>query len=100
MELKFSGFDWDDGNRHKNVHKHGITPAKAEECFGNAPMVYPDTRHSSESEKRFVLFGTTNSGEELFIAFTLRDGKARVISARPLNRKERKWYEEKKKEIG
>ncbi|MBI4209868.1 MAG: BrnT family toxin [Deltaproteobacteria bacterium] len=94
MDLKFCGFDWDEGNREKSLRKHQVNCQEAEEVFLGSPMVYVDERHSTEEEKRYVLFGKTNPGRTLLIAFTMREEKVRIISARPMSQKERKWYEE------
>lgn len=97
MVLEFSSFEWDAGNREKNLKKHGITCEETEEIFFSHPLVYPDEAHSTETEKRYILFGVTKRGHLLFTAFTLRGSKVRVISSRPMSQKERKWYEEEKK---
>ena len=77
-----SGFDWDAGNRDKNRHKHGVTTSECEEVFFNLPTLFqPDPAHSKREERYFIL-GQTNSGRHLFIAFTIRNDKIRIISAR------------------
>ena len=87
-----SGFDWDHGNREKNWIKHKVDYKEAEEMFFNKPLLIDeDLRHSSK-EKRFEGLGQTNKGRELFIAFTIRDNKIRIISARDQDNKERKKY--------
>ncbi|QQR81431.1 MAG: BrnT family toxin [Deltaproteobacteria bacterium] len=96
MSIQFSGFDWDEGNNTKNVQKHGITCVEAEVVLQTSSLIYIDTHHSTDLEKRYVAFGEVEN-KKLFISFTIRNEKARVISARPMSRKERKWYEEQKK---
>jgi uncharacterized DUF497 family protein len=49
-------------------------------------------------EPRFGILGVTKSGRHLFVCFTLRALGIRIISARNMNRKERKLYEELCKE--
>lgn len=90
---KLSGFDWDEGNREKNWIKHKVDYKESEEIFFNKPLfIDEDVRHSSK-EKRFEALGQTNRGRELFVAFTVRDNKIRIISARDQDSKERKKYE-------
>ena len=87
------GFEWDEGNARKN-EKHGVSWREAEEIFFNEPMlVVPDPRHS-EDEPRFHALGRTKDGRLLHATFTVRDSgaKIRVISARPMHRKERVIY--------
>lgn len=96
MQIEFSGFEWDQGNVEKSLKKHSVTCEEAEEVFLGEPFVYPDEGHSAETEKRYVLFGETKQQKPLLIAFTMRDKSVRVISARPMSRKERSWYAEEK----
>lgn len=86
-------FDWDEGNQSKSLIKHRISKNEAEQTFFNDKMVQPDQRHS-KVEQRFGLYGITNTGKVLFIAFTIRKGRVRIISARPANKEERILYEE------
>jgi uncharacterized protein len=90
------GFDWDDGNSRKNADKHDVSQAEAEQLFFNEPLlVVEDVRHSDE-EARFHALGRTDSNRLLHVTFTLRAGKSliRVISARPMHRRERTRYEQ------
>jgi uncharacterized protein len=89
-----SGFDWDEGNQDKNWIAHQVTPSECEEVFLNLPLILqPDTIHS-DKEPRFYVLGKTNAERYLFIAFTIRNGKIRVISARDMSKKERRAYGE------
>lgn len=87
------GFQWDDGNALKSVLKHSVTQREAEEVFLNEPLLIEDRGHSS-TERRLHAFGETYSGRLLHVSFTLReDGRLiRVISARPMSRKEQRRY--------
>lgn len=85
-------FDWDSGNQDKNRISHDVTREEAEECFFNLSLQFDDMKHSQD-ELRRVLLGITDQGRPLTVIYTLREGKARVISARPMSRKERTLYE-------
>ena len=90
-----TGFDWDAGNARKN-DKHDVSNAEAEQFFFNVPLlVAPDAGHSGK-ESRLHALGVTDDGRHIQISFTVRDEgrKVRVISARPMNRKERTIYEQ------
>ncbi len=96
-KLEIDGFEWDKGNLIKSFTKHGVTFLEAEEAFWNEPLLYfPDEKHSF-TEKRLIAFGKTNKKRLLTIAFTLRikgpTTLIRVISARPMHRKEKIIYE-------
>ena len=86
------GFDWNEGNFNKNWTKHQVSNAECEEIFFNLPLLVADDRKHSQNEKRYYALGKTNEGRELFIAFTVRDQKIRVISARDMSKKESVYY--------
>jgi uncharacterized DUF497 family protein len=89
------GFEWDSANIYKNEKKHGIHWSKIEEIFFNEPLlIYEDFKHS-EDECRCYALGKTDDETLLFVVFTVRNNKIRVISARKMNKKERKIYYEK-----
>ncbi|MBU4199814.1 MAG: BrnT family toxin [Verrucomicrobia bacterium] len=89
---EFSGFDWDDGNRSKNL-KHAVRNWECEQVFFNEPLVIlGDPRHSV-AEDRGAVFGHTDGGRKLVVIYTMRKRQIRVISARDMNRKERRFYE-------
>jgi hypothetical protein len=88
-----TGFDWDGGNLLKNWEKHGVSAAECEQVFFNRPLLaQPDMRHS-DSEIRFYVLGQSDSGRRLFLVFTVREDRIRVISARDMSRTERRSYE-------
>lgn len=86
-------FDWDSGNIDKNFKKHGVTSKEAEEVFTNKPLlVSQDFKHSLK-ESRFQALGITSKKRLLFISFTIRKDKVRIISARDMNKNEEVIYE-------
>ena len=86
------GFDWDEGNQLKNWIKHQVSAFECEEVFFNLPLMLADDPEHSQDEPRFYVLGQTNSKRHLFVSFAVRNDKIRVISARPMSRKERKIY--------
>ena len=91
---RVDGFDWDTGNARKSASKHAVNQAEAEQAFFNEPLlIIADVKHS-QSEERYQALGKTEAGRLLYLTFTLRDDrtKIRVISARPMSRKERAIY--------
>ncbi|MDQ6630819.1 MAG: BrnT family toxin [Verrucomicrobiota bacterium] len=89
-----TGFEWDRGNLEKNRARHQVSIREAEELFLNEPKVLEDEKHS-DREQRWLAFGHTDEGRLLACAFTMRETRLRVISIRPMSRRERKWYAEK-----
>lgn len=88
------GFDWDDGNARKSEAKHGVSQAEAEQMFLNDPLLVINDPGHSGSEPRYHALGRSDAGILLHTTFTLRrEGTLiRVISARPMSRKERLLY--------
>jgi uncharacterized DUF497 family protein len=93
-----SSFDWDDGNIYKNEKKHGLKWQLIEEVFFNEPLLLLEDLKHSENECRCFALGQTDDGGYFFVVFTKREEKIRVISARPMNKKERTVYEKVKKD--
>ena len=85
-------FQWDKGNIDKNLLKHRVANEECEEVFFDEnKKLYKDELHSGK-EARYILIGKTKLNRLLFIVFTQRRNKVRVISARDLNKKESKLY--------
>ena len=91
-----TGFDWNRGNIEKNWEKHNVSPVECEQIFFNQPLIILDDPKHSILEKRYAGFGCTDAGRLLIVIFTKRRKFLRVISARNMNRRERKFYEENK----
>jgi hypothetical protein len=88
------GFHWDKGNTEKNWERHRVTHIECEEVFFNKPLVVKEDGPHSMAEDRYYVLGQTDNGRLLFVVFTIRENKIRVISARDINRKERRLYYE------
>lgn len=56
-------------------------------------LVLEDIKHS-QKEERFTIIGKSVKDKILFISFTIRKNKVRIISARGASIKERRKYEE------
>ena len=61
--------------------------------FFNQPLLVNEDQKHSEYEARCFALGVTHSGKMVYVVFTKRGERIRVISARPMNRKERSIYE-------
>lgn len=85
-------FEWDEHNEKKNWLGHQVSREEAEFAFNFGLFLGPITLGK---EERFALIGKTQEERILFVVYTIRDGKIRIISVRDASRKERKAYEEK-----
>lgn len=86
-------FVWDKGNKEKSWVKHKISQQESEEVFfDEEKKTFRDKLHS-KGEERFRIVGKTREERLLFVVFTIRRNKVRIISARDINKKEVKLYE-------
>lgn len=85
-------FEWDKGNKDKNWIKHNISNKEAEQVFKNIPIFYEGDFKHSHFEKRYMCLGKTDKNRKLFISFTIRKQKIRIISARDQSKKEREFF--------
>jgi hypothetical protein len=92
--LEATEFDWDGGNAEKSWLRHRVSQSESEQAFFNRPLVLAEDDHHSTEELRWYALGCTDAGRLLFIVYTLRGEKVRVISARDMTPRERKDYED------
>lgn len=86
-------FEWDEANKNKIWIKHKVSIEECEEAFAEEQIfIQPDELHSAK-EDRNILIGRTKKSNFLFIVYTLRKNKVRVISARNMHKKEKIFYE-------
>ena len=87
------GFQWDEANAGKNWVQHRVSQGEAEQVFFNRPLVVVTGEQRTEFTRRYYALGHTDASRLLFIVCTIRDDRIRVISARPMSRRERRVYE-------
>ena len=92
------GFQWDEGNAEKNWVQHQVSHGEAEQVFFNRPLVVIEGEQRAEFTRRYYALGHTDARRLLFIVLTIRDDLIRVISARPMSRRERRVYEHAKED--
>lgn len=87
-------FEWDDSKAQQNVKKHGVSFEEASTVFSDPlSLTIRDPEHSRE-EDRYIMLGESRRQRLLVVAFTERETRIRIISARVANPRERKDYEE------
>ena len=87
-------FEWDKGNKDKNFQKHRVANEECEEIFFDPNKRIANAIVKVRGENRYLLIGATKTKRLLFVVFTIRGQKIRIISARDLNQKERKQYDQ------
>jgi uncharacterized DUF497 family protein len=86
-------FQWDAANSGKNERRHGVTDREGEEIFFNRPLVVAKSVKGGP-ELRYAALGKTYGSRLLSVVFTIRANRIRIISARPMSRRERELYAE------
>lgn len=79
--------------KHKKKNGEGLSFEEAEEVFDDEWAIEEfDERNSTLEETRFRVLGRIKSQLVVVVAYTPRNGKRRIISARPASSRERKVY--------
>lgn len=85
-------FEWDARKNKANVLKHDISFENARRAF-SGPMLSRIDDRRDYGEVRWHGLGRIED-VVIMIAYTMRSGKVRIISARKANRNETKAYEQ------
>jgi len=83
-------FEWDADKNTANLAKHGIDFRDAVRIF-EGPVLEKIDRRRDYGEERIATIGVAIR-LELYVVYTIRGGKRRIISARRANRHEREAY--------
>ena len=86
-------FDWDKEKAKINLKKHDVNFDEASTVWKDFFSIDLFDEKHSESENRFLMVGESENGRLLIVAYTEREDKIRIISARELTPKERRDYE-------
>ena len=86
-------FEWDEVKNQVNIRKHGINFETAKRVF-EGPRVTRIDRRKDYGEDRYISIGQVEPAALIVVAHTNRNGRIRLISARPASRKERQAYHE------
>jgi uncharacterized protein len=87
-------FEWNPVKAETNYRKHGVSFTEAATVFNDSLSVaFPDIDHS-RGENRYIMIGLSRLGQLLVVAYTERQEKIRIITARPVTRQERRFYEQ------
>jgi uncharacterized DUF497 family protein len=88
-------FEWDANKATLNLNRHEVSFDEATTVFDDPlARIFDDLDHSLE-EHREIIVGHSVNDRLLLICFSERTADViRIVSARPLTRRERKDYEE------
>jgi uncharacterized DUF497 family protein len=85
-------FEWDGGKAAANLAKHAISFQIAKQAFDD-PAALDRLEGHENGEERFNILGMVH-GRLLFVVYTIRNGRKRIISARLAVRYEKRLYHE------
>lgn len=86
-------FEWDPDKNARNVAKHGVAFETAVRIFDGPVFTAIDARNDY-GEVRYVSIGMVEMAAVLVVVHTDRNGRIRIVSARPASRRERARYED------
>ena len=87
-------FEWDPAKAVENIRKHRVSFEEAATVFGDPLALTFDDPDNSDQERRLLTFGISEQGRLLIVCHTYRRRHVRIISARCMDRSERRIYEE------
>jgi uncharacterized protein len=86
-------FEWDDAKAAENLARHGVSFEEARLAFADTLGVEREDTREHYGEQRFILLGMVR-GRLLAVVHTPRNARARIISARLAEPRERRHYHE------
>lgn len=88
-------FEWDPDKAARNDAKDGVTFAEAASVFTDPLAALFDDEWHLGAEPREIIVGQSDAGRVLLVCFTeRRHDTVRIISARPVTKRERNDYEQ------
>ena len=89
--MHIHSFEWDEKNEN-HIAEHGVAIFEIEEAILFGKPFYQRSR-----EGKYITYGLTEEGRHLFIVFIIKgSGRIRVISARDMTEKEKRYYKKRR----
>lgn len=93
IDIRGIVFEWYPPKAQSNLKKHKVSFEEASTIFADKNILELPDREHSEGELRFIGIGRSDRNRLLFVNFTVRGDKVRIISARQAQSWERREYE-------
>jgi len=90
--MKIENITWDDGTAD-HISRHAVSPEEVEELLFNDS---DSPRIMRGKENRYLAYGKTNAGRFLLVVLIIANRKTRIITARDMTDREKKFYRRKK----
>jgi uncharacterized DUF497 family protein len=85
-------FEWDEAKAKSNFRAQGVSFELAKTVFEDAFAVDRIDNREAYGEERFVIIGMAEGQVLLFVAYTERGERTRIISARRATKHEQDFY--------
>lgn len=93
IDIRGIVFEWYPPKAQSNLEKHKVSFQEASTIFGDNKLLELPDREHNEEEFRFIGVGRSDRDRLLFVNFTVRSERVRIISAKPAQSWERRQYE-------
>ncbi len=85
-------FEWDKAKAKANFRRHGVSFDLAKAVFSDPFAIERLDDREEYGEERFVIIGAANGNALLFVAYSEREERIRIISARRATQNEQGDY--------
>jgi hypothetical protein len=90
--MRIENITWDE-DMAEHIARHAVSPEEVEEVlFNNSDS----PRIMRGKENRYLAYGKTNAGRFLLVVLIIANRKTRIITARDMTDREKKFYRRKK----
>ena len=90
--MKIENITWDEDTAD-HISRHAVSPEEVEEVLFNDS---DSQRIMRGKENRYLAYGKTNAGRFLLVVLIIANRKTRIITARDMTDREKKFYRRKK----
>jgi uncharacterized DUF497 family protein len=90
--MKIENITWDE-DTVDHISRHAVSPEEVEEVLFNDS---DSPRIMRGKENRYLAYGKTNAGRLLLVVLIISNRKTRIITARDMTDREKKFYRRKK----
>jgi len=90
--MKIENITWDEDTAN-HIARHAVSPEEVEEVLFNDS---DSPRIMRGKENRYLAYGKTNAGRFLLVVLIIANRKTRIITAKDMTDREKKFYRRKK----
>jgi uncharacterized DUF497 family protein len=90
--MKIENITWDEDTAN-HIARHAVSPEEVEEVLFNDS---DSSRIMRGKENRYLAYGKTSAGCFLVVVLIIANRKTRIITARDMTDREKKFYRRKK----